>query len=34
MIDVMEEEIIKRIKNSDKNIINKVIFSYRNNKII
>ena len=25
MIDVMEEEIIKRIKNNDKNIINKVI---------
>ena len=28
MIDVMEEEIIKRIKNSDKNIINKVISMY------
>lgn len=28
MIDVMEEEIIKRIKNSDKNIINKVISIY------
>ena len=28
MVDVMEEEIIKRIKNSDKNIINKVISMY------